>query len=59
MSRPTVAADLVNAGSDIETVTNSRGQQRPATYTRTAPAEPNGSDAEIVEDGDRINTVTR
>lgn len=39
VSRPTVAADL-NADSDIEappTITNTRGQERPATYTKADP----------------------
>lgn len=47
-----MAADL-NADSDIEeppTITNSRGQQRPATYTRNT--DDDVIDAEIVEDDD-------
>lgn len=52
VSRPTVASDLLNADSDIETVTNSRGQQRPANYART---EPDVIDAEVIEDDEPVH----
>lgn len=43
VSRRTVADDLLNADSPIETpetITNTRGQQRPATYTPNEKADP-------------------
>jgi len=53
VSRPTVAADLSSMPNpDIE-VTNSRGQQRPATYARTSPDD-DVIDAEVIEDYDPI-----
>ncbi|MGP5640783.1 hypothetical protein ACTXPS_15225 [Brachybacterium tyrofermentans] len=45
----TVSRDLANASSGVESITNSRGQQRPATYTRT-DSDDDVIDAEIVED---------
>lgn len=42
VSRPTVASDLLNADSDIETVINARGQERPATYTKPPAPRPIG-----------------
>ena len=56
VSRPTVAADLANADSDIETVTNSRGQERPASYARTD--DDDVIDAEIVEDDEPTPDAT-
>lgn len=40
------------SGSDAEPITNARGQQRPATYSRT---EPDVIDAEIVDDDQPIH----
>lgn len=51
ISRRTVADDLLNADSPIETVTNSRGQQRPATYTpRPAPTPTAATVEQAVEE---------
>lgn len=49
VSRPTIAADVASMSNPDIQVTNSRGQQRPASYKR---AEPEVVDAEIVEDDD-------
>lgn len=57
VNQSTVARDLRSsdyANAYSEPVTNSRGQQRPATYART---EPDIIDAEIVED-DPVNYET-
>ena len=61
VNHATVSRDLANANSDDAeppTITNSRGQQRPATYSRTEPDDV--IDAEIVEDDGQIyvNTET-
>lgn len=56
VSRRAVADDLLNADSPIETVTNSRGQQRPATYTRTEPDDV--IDAEVIEDDEPTPNAT-
>lgn len=54
----TVSRDLANASSDLpETVTNSRGQQRPASYSR--PQTDDVIDAEVVEDDDPTEFCTR
>lgn len=56
VSRPTVASDLASMPNpDIE-VTNSRGQQRPATYTRTERDDV--IDAELVEDDEPVHVNT-
>lgn len=49
VARSTVASDILNADSDIEKITNSRGQQRPATHNRTPRGE-DVVDAEIIDD---------
>ncbi|OCH81770.1 winged helix-turn-helix domain-containing protein [Gordonia sp. UCD-TK1] len=54
VSRPTVASDLASMPNpDIEAagvITNSRGQSRPATYTRSEPeSEPDTSDDEVID----------
>lgn len=48
VSDETVRRDLQTTNVGSETVTNSRGQQRPATYARTEPDD-DVIDAEIVE----------
>lgn len=53
VSQATVSGDVrdLNINSDIETpetVTNSRGQERPATYAKPAPANVNTDTGEIV-----------
>ena len=50
----TVNGDLKfsSENDEPEPITNSRGQQRPATYSR---AEPDVIDAEIVEDGEPVH----
>lgn len=56
VSEATVSRDLANASSGPDTITNSRGQQRPATYSRTE-REDDVIDAEIVTD-DEPETTT-
>lgn len=58
VNRDLAASDFPNGNSDSP-VTNSRGQQRPATYTRT-DSDDDVIDAEIVEDDepDHVNTET-
>lgn len=58
VSEATVSRDLANASSGPDTITNSRGQQRPATYTRTAPDD-DVIDAEIVPDDEPIHVDTQ
>lgn len=54
VSEPTVRRDIAQSSNDDSpaVVTNSRGEQRPATYSRT---EPDVIDAEIVDDDQPIH----
>lgn len=52
----TVSRDLANASSAPDAITNSRGQQRPATYQRTQ-RDDDVIDAEVVE-GDELHVNT-
>ena len=60
IARNTVAADLnaQSEHSESQTITNSLGQQRPATYARSDEPDDSVIDAEIVEDDEPTPDAT-